>query len=153
MTETGRAVWLVTAEGVYDHGCHYVAGSLEDAQAFCDKWSFDDDGYHAWRIDEMRVGELRPTRALTPQAEVVRDRERGTVDLVAWPDGARPCPRCGHPRHPFAACYEHVRGGLRCYCQEALGGHHAEPTTADQAPPWLTDRADPSTPPSTGSTP
>ena len=52
-----RMVWLVIKEGVYDHGCHYVAESLEDAEKFCAEWASDTDGYHDWRIDPTPIGE------------------------------------------------------------------------------------------------
>lgn len=51
-------VWLVTAEGVYDHGVYYVGTTLAEAEAFSHAHSMDNDGYHDWRIERHVVGEI-----------------------------------------------------------------------------------------------
>lgn len=63
MTEPARPqrkVWLVIKEGVYDHGCHYVAESLEDAERFCAQAPPDDDGWHSSRTTKRRMPTTRP---------------------------------------------------------------------------------------------
>lgn len=49
-------LWLVTKVGVYDHGVCYVAETEADALRFTHEYAPDEDGYHEWRIDPIKIG-------------------------------------------------------------------------------------------------
>lgn len=54
--ENDDTLWTVTKKGVYDHGVCYVGLTEADAQQFTQDYAPDDDGYHEWRIDRIKVG-------------------------------------------------------------------------------------------------
>lgn len=50
-------IWLVVAEGVYDHGVWYATGERSDAERFIRDWLPDGDNWHRWRIEQVRLGQ------------------------------------------------------------------------------------------------
>jgi hypothetical protein len=73
---SSEVVWLVTANGVYDHGVWFVGRSLGEAEAFCAEYAPDIDGYHTWEITEMPVSGVpsvsEPPRSRWPHVGVYR---------------------------------------------------------------------------------
>lgn len=56
MTSEPGLVYLLTPEGVYDHGCLGVFRTREEAEVVANYMMERSDGYHNLRIDEMMVG-------------------------------------------------------------------------------------------------
>lgn len=75
-------VYLLTMEGVYDHGSAGIfttrAAATEHALALDAK----SDGYHTWRIDEMVVDEPRITSPLT-YSRVIGQGRPSAVEFVS----------------------------------------------------------------------
>lgn len=58
-------VWVVIAQGVYDQGVYAVFSQREYAEAFVQKYSPDDDGYHYWRVEPHALNDP-PTSKVHP---------------------------------------------------------------------------------------
>ena len=61
-------IWLVIAEGVYDHGVWYATAQRSDAERFVREWVPDGDNRHRWRIDEVRLGR-EPEEDVDPNSD------------------------------------------------------------------------------------
>lgn len=89
-------VYLVTATGVYDHGCAAVCSTQEAAMAVAESLAARSDGYHDLRVDEMKLGATLELGALRLDAEPYprpsdpwRKRDEAEVLFVSWADQER----------------------------------------------------------------